>query len=138
MEERYEILFKEIIKIWKRPKIEKEKAEEIIFVLSGKTGSGQGKLYKNKKFEVLKGSYISKEFSDSIKEKFKKTINELLEKNILEEQEKAYFVKEDFETSPSTGASLILGRSANGWKEWKTYSGVTMNEFKNKNDKEEN
>ena len=138
MEERYEILFKEIIKIWKRPKIEKEKAEEIIFVLSGKTGSGQGKLYKNKKFEVLKGSYISKEFSDSIKEKFKKTINELLEKNILEEQEKAYFVKEDFETSPSTGASLILGRSANGWKEWKTYSGVTMNEFKSKNDKEEN
>lgn len=131
MEERFEILYNDIIKIWKRPdKKERKQSEEAIFILTGKNGSGKGKLYKNKKFKILKGTSIPKELSESIKEKFKKLVEELLAKNILEENENLYFFVEDYEISPSSGASLILGRSANGWKEWRTYDGLVLDEFR--------
>lgn len=131
MEERFEILYNDIIKIWKRPdKKERKQSEEAIFILTGKNGSGKGKLYKNKKFKILKGTSIPKELSESIKEKFKKLVEELLAKNILEENENLYFFVENYEISPSSGAALILGRSANGWKEWRTYDGLVLDEFR--------
>lgn len=132
MEERFEILYNKIIEIWKRPEEEEQNFRDEIFILKGKVGSGQGKLLKNKKFKILKGTYIPKIMADSIKEKFAKIINKLKEENILEEQEQIYLFKSDYECSPSTAASLILGRSANGWNEWKTYRGLLLDDFRNK------
>ena len=136
MEERFEILYNNIIKIWKRPEEkEKQNFEDEIFILKGKNSYGQGKLLNNNKryesFKLLKGAYISKEASENIKERFEKIIKSLKERNILEEQEKIYFFKEDYLCTPSQAAMLILGRDVNGWTNWKTYEGVLLNNFKN-------
>ena len=133
MEERFEVLFDSIIKIWKRPDIEEEQnLDKTIFILNGKSSSGKTKLLKNEKLRVLKGTTITKTFTNSIKKKFEKIINELLENEIIIELEDTYLFKEDYDLSPSTSASLILGRSANGWTEWKTYDGILLDEFRKK------
>ena len=33
-------------------------------------------------------------------------------------------------TSPSAAAILVLGRSANGWTEWKTYEGKLLSDYR--------
>nr|WP_231940523.1 DUF4357 domain-containing protein [Fusobacterium ulcerans] len=39
--------------------------------------------------------------------------------------------KENYKmTSPSAAAALILGRSANGWTEWKTFEGKLLNDYR--------
>lgn len=134
MEERFEILFNYIIKIWKRPDIlEEYTLEKTIFILNGKIGSGKAKLLKNEKLRVLEGTKTPIILAESINEKFKKIIIELLEKDIIEQHEDYYLFKKEYDMSPSTAASLILGRSANGWNEWKTYDNVYLNHFRKNN-----
>lgn len=136
MEERFEVLYNNIIKIWKRPEEkEKQNFEEEIFILKGKDSYGQGKLLKNDKryesFKLLKGTYISKKVSNNIRERFEKIVKNLKETNIIEEQEKIYFFKEDYLCTPSQAALLVLGKDVNGWVNWKTYEGILLNNFKN-------
>jgi len=103
MEARFESLYDDIIKIWKRPE---DKAtndmEKITFVLKGKVTSGKGRLLSNEKFEILKGTSI---VLDVFKENY-------------------------IATSPSAAAILVLGRSANGWTEWKTYEGKLLSDYR--------
>ena len=40
------------------------------------------------------------------------------------------FTRDHLFSSPSTAAMAVMGRSANGWVEWKTASGKTLNEVK--------
>ncbi len=136
IEERFEILYNNIIKIWKRPEVkEKQNFEDETFILKGNNSYGHGKLLKNNKryesFKLLRGAYISKEVPENIKERFEKIIKSLKEKKVLEEQEKIYFFKEDYLCTPSQAAMLILGRDVNGWTHWKTDEGVLLNNFKN-------
>nr|WP_261797877.1 DUF4357 domain-containing protein [Fusobacterium ulcerans] len=55
----------------------------------------------------------------------------LLKENIIEDLENKYIFKENYKmTSPSAAAALILGRSANGWTEWKTFEGKLLNDYR--------
>ena len=48
----------------------------------------------------------------------------------MEECNGEYVFTQDFLfSSPSTAAALVLGRSANGWLEWKDQNGKTLNEI---------
>jgi hypothetical protein len=40
------------------------------------------------------------------------------------------FIRDHLFSSPSTAAMAVMGRSANGWVEWKTASGKTLDEVK--------
>jgi hypothetical protein len=40
------------------------------------------------------------------------------------------FTRDQLFSSPSTAAMVVMGRSANGWVEWKTSSGKTLDEVK--------
>jgi hypothetical protein len=40
------------------------------------------------------------------------------------------FTRDHLFSSPSTAAMAVMGRSANGWVEWKTASGKTLDEVK--------
>ena len=59
------------------------------------------------------------------------SLNDLLRKNLIEKLEDKYIFKENYiATSPSAAAILVLGRSANGWSEWKTYEGKLLSEYR--------
>ena len=134
MEGRFEKLFKNIVKIWKRPESSEDKdIEKVTFVLKGAASSGTGKLLAYEKFEILKGSIILKgnKGSESVEKRNKRIIEELIENNLVEKNGNKYILKENYKvSSPSAAASLILGRNANGWKEWKTFDGKLLNEFR--------
>ena len=135
MEARFESLYDDIIKIWKRPE---DKAtndmEKITFVLKGKVTSGKGRLLSNEKFEILKGTSIVLEVKSDNPSTFRRNknlIEDLIRKNLIEKLEDRYVFKENYiATSPSAAAVLVLGRSANGWTEWKTYEGKLLSDYR--------
>ena len=135
MEARFESLYDDIIKIWKRPE---DKAtndmEKITFVLKGKVTSGKGRLLSNEKFEILKGTSIVLEVKSDNPSTFRRNknlIEDLMRKNLIEKLEDRYVFKENYiATSPSAAAILVLGRSANGWLEWKTYEGKLLSDYR--------
>ena len=135
MEARFESLYDDIIKIWKRPE---DKAtndmEKITFVLKGKVTSGKGRLLSNEKFEILKGTSIVLEVKSDNPSTFRRNknlIKDLIRKNLIEKLEDRYVFKENYiATSPSAAAILVLGRSANGWTEWKTYEGKLLSDYR--------
>ncbi len=135
MEARFESLYDDIIKIWKRPE---DKAtndmEKITFVLKGKVTSGKGRLLSNEKFEILKGTSIVLEVKSDNPSTFRRNknlIEDLIRKNLIEKFEDRYVFKENYiATSPSAAAILVLGRSANGWTEWKTYEGKLLSDYR--------
>ena len=108
--------------------------EKITFVLKGKITSGTGRLLSNEKFEILKGTSIVLEVKSDNPATFKRNknlIDELLRKNLIEQSGDKYVFKENYiATSPSAAAILVLGRSANGWSEWKTYEGKLLSDYR--------
>lgn len=58
---------------------------------------------------------------------------ELVQKGIIREDEEEILFLEDYlSSSPSFAASLLMGRSANGWREWKMSNGKTLDEMERK------
>jgi hypothetical protein len=53
----------------------------------------------------------------------------LLAAGVMEERDGGYVFTQDFLfSSPSTAAAIVLGRSANGWVEWKDERGQTLSD----------
>jgi hypothetical protein len=79
-----------------------------------------GKMY------VLSGSKVRKEVVpsyDNTEERNNVLINKAIDEGVF------YIIKEKIEfSSPSSASSFCLGKSSNGWEDWKTKSGKTMNE----------
>ena len=135
MEARFESLYEDIVKIWKRPEDKvTDDMEKITFVLKGSITSGTGRLLSNEKFEILKGTSIVLEVKSENPTTFKRNknlIDDLLRKNLIEKLGDKYIFKENYiATSPSAAAILVLGKSANGWSEWKTYEGKLLSEYR--------
>ncbi len=86
--------------------------------------------YTEEGFVVNKGSKSNLEETASIHQSVKAFRSSLVEKGILKEDNGVYLFQEDFSfSSPSTAASVVLGRSANGWTEWKDQYGKTLDEI---------
>jgi len=53
----------------------------------------------------------------------------LIKEHILEDKGNHYLLNEDWLfASPSTASDIVLGRSSNGWKQWKLTNGKTLHE----------
>jgi hypothetical protein len=96
---------------------------------SGIEASG---LYTSEGFVVLKGSIgrVSNQPSivGSSTERFRQ---KLFDSGVLKvEGSKAVVQKDHLFGSPSMAAIALLGRTANGWKEWKSSDGLTLDQLK--------
>lgn len=101
-------------------------AKDIFYcTASGANGRGQ---YTEEGFVILKGSIGRRAIVPSIQgtadERFRL---KLVEAGVMTEvDDTVVFQKDHLITSPSRAAMTLMGRSANGWIDWKTKDGKTL------------
>jgi predicted GIY-YIG superfamily endonuclease len=105
------------------------KAEEVFHLtVTGIDGRG---LYTPEGFVVLKGSRGKRANVPSFSETNQRFRQRLIDSGVMREDgETILFEKDHLFGSPSMAAIALLGRTSNGWKEWKSKDGVTLHELK--------
>ncbi|SFG07289.1 protein of unknown function [Lachnospiraceae bacterium C7] len=96
------------------------------FILSGRGGSASGYPLDEDNFVVLAGSKISKDVTEG----FPQGYSDLRDSLISDETISNGVFKKDYTfTSSSAAAAVVLGRSANGRKEWTLLDGRTYGKY---------
>ena len=110
------------------------KGEAELFYCKGSGADGVGE-YTTEGFVVLKDSKGRIENVASIQGTSNVQIRELLVKDgVMAPQDGLYiFTRNHLFPSPSQAAMALMGRSANGWVEWKAANGKTLDELKRQN-----
>ena len=108
---------------------ERDANEEFRCRSGGADGRG---VYTPEGFVVFKGSTGRRESMPSQHGKVYERVRErLIESGVLRvEGDRVVMTRDYVFGSPSLAATLLLGRSANGWKEWKNAAGQTLNKVK--------
>jgi hypothetical protein len=111
------------------------KGEVELFYCKGSGADGVGE-YTAEGFVVHKGSKGRAENVSHIQgTSHERMRSQLVTEGVLAEQpgnngDSLVFTRDHLFSSPSTAAMAVMGRSANGWIEWKTTSGKTLDEVK--------
>ena len=106
-----------------------------LFYCKGSRADGVGE-YTTEGFVVHKGSKGRAEIVPSIQgTSHERMRSQLITEGVLTENAGSagpmlVFTRDHLFSSPSTAAMAVMGRSANGWVEWKTASGKTLDEVK--------
>ena len=106
-----------------------------LFYCKGSGADGVGE-YTTEGFVVHKGSKGRAEIVPSIQgTSHERMRSQLIMEGVLAENagragSMLVFTRDHLFSSPSTAAMAVMGRSANGWVEWKTASGKTLDEVK--------
>ena len=92
---------------------------------------GRG-VYTSEGFVVFAGSYASDSNAPSIGEASARARQRLIDTNVMADngQGQLVFKRDHLFSSPSSAATAVLGRSANGWTEWKDRHGRTLHQVK--------
>lgn len=106
-------------------------AAEMVFVCASSGAKGRG-LYTEEGFVVLKGSTGRLKNVPSIEGTAGANLrNRLLESGVMRaEGDGVIFEKDHLFRSPSMAALALMGRTSNGWIDWKTEDGRTLDEVK--------
>ena len=100
------------------------------FELKGKDAQAVGEPVEGG-FVVREGATARKEVVPSAVDSVTPVRSQLLADGVLiEEDGKLCFTKDHVFDSPSGAAAVVLGRTANGWKEWRHSDGRTLSEVK--------
>lgn len=97
--------------------------EHTVFNLVGRGADAKGYPECDNQFVVLKGSKISYDMTNGVPSNIKEKRQDLIDAGIVINQ---VFEQDYGFTSPSAAASVILGRSSNGLKEWTKLDGQTL------------
>lgn len=90
-------------------------------------------IYTSEGMIVLEGSQVVKTEAPSIHEFLHNLRSEKLEENSIADKGDYFEVLQKITfSSLSTAAGFVLGRSANGWNEWRSVDGKTINEIERK------
>ena len=102
-----------------------------LFHCKGSGAEGVGE-YTSEGFVVLKGSRCRKEMvASSIGTNDERARQKLIDEGVLVESNAMLeFTRNYLFTSPSRAAVIVMGRAANGWNEWKTVDGCTLDAVK--------
>lgn len=108
---------------------ESEQQEEpTLFYCKGSEADGTG-FYSAQGFVVLKASSGRMDNVASMTPRFASFRAKLVSSGVVEERDGRYlYLKDHLFSSPSTAAMAIMGRTANGWFEWKDEDGRTLDE----------
>ena len=108
----------------------KAKSSKELFYCQGKEASAIGELTDDG-FLTHKGSKANIETTNGMNKWIGELRKRLIEEEILKKENLVYVFQQDYIfNSPSAAAATILGRSANGWMEWKDKKGVTLDKLK--------
>ena len=100
------------------------------FFLKGKDAEAVGALTEEG-FVVRAGAMARKEIVPSAIDSVTPARQRLLSEGVLEESDGQYRFTQDYRfDSPSGAAAAVLGRTANGWREWKHSDGRSLSEVK--------
>lgn len=110
-----------------KPLVAKITEDEMLFYCTRNKVNAKG-ILTDEGFVVLKDSIGKK---DIVYLRVEIARNKLLANgSIIIEDEQLRFVKDTLFKTPSGASSALLGRSSNGWVDWKNESGVTLDEAK--------
>ncbi|MGH7294325.1 MAG: GIY-YIG nuclease family protein [Polyangiaceae bacterium] len=103
--------------------------EDLLYcTVSGVNARG---LYTPEGFVVLKGSVGRRENVPTFSEANQRYRQRLIDGGIMKEKgATVVFMRDHLFGSPSMAAIALLGRTSNGWREWKNKDGVTLDELK--------
>ena len=105
-------------------------AKKDIVSCKGKAANAIGE-YTEDGLIVFAGSKVNLELSQNMAGWVANMRQELIEKGVLTQNgQDLTFTSDHVFNSPSTAATIILGRQSNGWREWKYQSGKTLDEVK--------
>lgn len=102
----------------------KSKNEEIKFYIKAARGADGVGVIVPDGFAVLKGSRVADSVTPSFPKGSLKLREKLIDKYIIDEN--YVFTKDWVFSSPSQAAEIVMGRSANGFTEWKTEDSKTL------------
>ena len=107
----------------------KESAEKFFCRANGADGRG---IYTTEGFVVLRGSTGRREDAPSIQDtSLARWREQLIAGGVLRVEGERVVVTKDYAfSSPSGAAGALLGRTANGWIEWKNAAGKTLHDIK--------
>ena len=103
--------------------------DNILSIQAARGADAQG-IITSEGFVILKGSKMAKSITKSCISNYLRIREKLFaEKTVIQEHVDLLFSKDTLFSSPSTAASIIMGRNANGLKEWKTKDGIILKEL---------
>jgi predicted GIY-YIG superfamily endonuclease len=113
-----------------KPK-QSEEPEDVFSLRSPSNGVEAKGLYTAEGFVVLAGSIGRVDTAPSLGETNERWRQRLLDAGVMRpnEEGRLVFPKDHLFKSPSGAAIALLGRTANGWKEWKSPQGQTLHEL---------
>ncbi|HCS21844.1 MAG TPA: DUF4357 domain-containing protein [Bacteroidetes bacterium] len=105
------------------------KLTEVFFIKAARGADAQGEPTSDG-FVVFKGSKAAIDTVRSMTSGFIKFRNELIASGIIMQSENWFAFTDDYIfSSPSTAASIVLGRNANGLTEWKNREGMSLKDL---------
>jgi hypothetical protein len=107
---------------------ETKKDKKNTYICKGKLALAKG-AYSEDGFTVFKDSKINLEETNTIGVWATNLRKNLVDKKLLIKEGDTFILTEDYMfKSPSAASAIILGRSSNGWNDWKNEDGKTLDE----------
>ena len=123
VKKRQETLNEVFAEKWELSPSRQSETDEGLFLLAGRGSSARGYPIDKDCFLVLKGSRIAPDVTSGLPQNYVEQRKTLLEIGIVQSN---VFTEDHVFTSASAAASIILGRSSNGRREWAKLDGRTL------------
>ncbi len=109
-----------------------QQAKETFYIKAARGADAQGEPTSDG-FVVFKGSKVADPIVPSMTQNLKNLRQELIDSDVIILNNEQLEIKEDHVfSSPSTAASMVLGRNANGLTEWKLADGTILRDFESR------
>ncbi|TRX38995.1 GIY-YIG nuclease family protein [Flavobacterium restrictum] len=117
-------------KVFDEKREHKAKEKQDFFSLKATRGAESQGQPTSDGFVVFRGSKAAFEATNSFSPSLLKIRQKLIDTGVLEDKKEYFEFLEDYIfSSPSTAAAIVMGRNANGQKEWKLKNGTTLKDF---------